>query len=116
MTKSITQRRSYRAGDYIFRESDQGDTAFGVQTGEVEILTNKDGIEKILGKFKKNEIFGEMGLIIGQPRMASARCSQNATIIVITQSEFERRLAKIDPFIRGLIKLMSHHILQNTKY
>ena len=116
MTKNITQRRSYRAGDYIFREGDQGDTAFGVQTGEVEILITKDGIEKILGKFQKNEIFGEMGLIVGQPRMASARCSQNATIIVITQSEFEKRLEKIDPFIRGLIKLMSHHILQNTKY
>tara|TARA_B100001142_G_C14275967_1_gene632821 strand:- start:1083 stop:1433 length:351 start_codon:yes stop_codon:yes gene_type:complete len=116
VSKNLTQRRSYREGDYIFREGDQGNTAFGVQTGEVEILTNRDGIEKILGKFQKNEIFGEMGLIVGQPRMASARCSKNATIVVITQSEFEKRLEKIDPFIRGLIKLMSHHIRKNTTY
>jgi CRP-like cAMP-binding protein len=82
----------------------------------VEIVTNKDGIEKVLGRFKKNDIFGEMGLIVGQPRMASARCTQTAAIVVISSGEFEQRLEKIDPFVRGLIKLMVHHIRENFNY
>ena len=116
MATDITERRSYRAGDYIFREGDQGNTAFGVQAGEVEILVIKNGVDKILGTFKKNDIFGEMGLIVGQPRMASARCTKNSTIVVISQSVFEQRLEKTDPFVRGLIKLMAHHIRENTEY
>jgi CRP-like cAMP-binding protein len=116
VAKNISQRRSYQAGDYIFREGDQGNTAFGVQTGEVEIVVKSAGVEKILGTFQKNDIFGELGLIIGQPRMASARCKKNSTIVVITQGEFEQRLEKVDPFVRGLIKLMAHHIRENFKF
>ena len=116
MSDNLIQRRSYQSGDFIFREGDQGNTAFGVQTGEVEVFTTKEGKENILGKFKKNEIFGEMGLIVGEPRMASARCTQSASIIVISKGEFENRLEKVDPFVRGLIKLMVHHIRSNVKY
>ena len=115
VSENIIQRRSYQEGDYIFREGDQGTTAFGVQSGEVEIFTSRDGEETILGTFKENDIFGEMGLIVGQPRMASARCTKNSSIIVISNGEFEQRLEKIDPFVRGLIKLMIHHIRENFK-
>ena len=114
VTENLVQRRFYQEGDQIFFEGDDGNTAYGIQSGEVEVFTIKDGVEKILGTFKKNDIFGEMGLIIGQPRMASARCKENASIIVITKGEFEQRLEKIDPFVRGLVKLMIHHIRENT--
>ena len=115
MTKDLVQRRFYQEGDQIFFEGDKGNTAYVVQSGEVEIFTVKDGVEKVLGKFRKDDIFGEMGLIINEPRTASARCTQPASIVIISQGEFEDRLEKIDPFVRGLIKLMIHHIRKNIK-
>jgi CRP/FNR family cyclic AMP-dependent transcriptional regulator len=116
VSENRIQRRIYQPGDLVFSKGDQGTTAFGVQTGEVEIFTIKDGKEKVLGTFKKNSIFGEMGLIVGEPRMASARCTESSTIIVISKGEFDNRLEKIDPFVRGLIKLMVHHIQDNREY
>tara|TARA_B100001142_G_C14125597_1_gene574813 strand:- start:198 stop:557 length:360 start_codon:yes stop_codon:yes gene_type:complete len=115
VNKDLLQRRYYQEGDQIFLEGDQGKTAYVVQSGEVEIYTFKEGIEEVLGKFSKDEIFGEMGLIIDEPRMASARCTKSASIIIISQGAFEDRLASIDPFVRGLIKLMIHHIRKNMK-
>ena len=116
MSDNLIERRTYQQGDCIFSEGDQGTTAFGVQSGEIEIFTSKDGKEIVLGTFKKNAIFGEMGLIVGEPRMASARCTKNSTIIVISKGEFDNRLEKVDPFVRGLIKLMIHHIRDNREY
>lgn len=113
MAKELVQRRYYQEGDIIFFEGDQGNTAYVMQSGEVEIYTFVNGVEKVLGKFTKDDIFGEMGLIIDEPRMASARCTQTASIVIISKSAFENRLEKIDPFVRGLIKLMIYHIRKN---
>jgi len=113
VAKNLVQRRFYQEGDQIFFEGDQGHTVYVVQSGEVEVFTFVDGVEKVLGKFTKDDIFGEMGLIIDEPRMASARCTQAASIIIISKGAFEKRLEGIDPFVRGLIKLMTYHIRKN---
>jgi CRP-like cAMP-binding protein len=51
-----------------------------------------------------------MGLIIDEPRIASARFTQTASIVIIPRGAFEKRLERINPFVRGLIKLMIYHI------
>jgi len=51
-----------------------------------------------------------MALIDSKPRMAAARCSKGSTIIHVCRSMFEEKLAKSDPFIRGLLNILVNHI------
>ncbi len=110
MSDTILQRSTYQAGDLIFKEGDEGNLAYVVQSGEVEIIEEVDGEEKVLGTVGQGGIFGEMALIDSQPRMAMARCSKGSTIIVITRAMFDQKLNKADPFIRDLINIMVSHI------
>ena len=55
-------------------------------------------------------MFGEMALIDSKPRMAMARCSKGSTIIVVSRAMFEQKLAKSDPFIRGLLNILVNNI------
>ena len=110
MSDTILQRSTYQAGDLIFKEGDEGNLAYVVQSGEVEIIEEADGEEKVLGTVGQGGIFGEMALIDSQPRMATARCSKGSTIIVITRAMFDQKLNKADPFIRGLINITVSHI------
>lgn len=112
---TILQRQTYQLGDRIFKEGDEGNMAYIVQSGEVEIVKVIDGVETVLGTIGKGGMFGEMALIDSKPRMASARCSKWATIIVVTRGMFNQKMTKADPFIRGLLNILVDHIRKADK-
>ncbi len=89
-----------KAGETIFMEGDEGNLAYILQDGEVEVFKEIDGEEKILGTIGPGAIFGEMALIDSKPRMASARASAGCTIICVTRAMFDAKLKSADPFIR----------------
>ena len=60
---------TFGAGDIIFAAGDKGDKMYVVRTGEVEI--ERDG--KLVETLSAGGIFGEMALIDGSPRAATAR-------------------------------------------
>jgi CRP-like cAMP-binding protein len=115
MSESILQRQTLQAGDRIFKEGDEGNMAYVVQSGEVEIFKIIDGVETVLGTIGQGGIFGEMALIDSKPRMAAARASKGSTIIIVTRAMFEQKLDKADPFIKGLLNILSDNIRSLTK-
>ncbi len=115
MSESILQRQTLQAGDRIFKEGDEGNMAYVVQSGEVEIFKVVDGVETVLGVVGQGGIFGEMALIDSKPRMAGARASKGSTIIVVTRAMFEEKMNKADPFIKGLLNILVDNIRSITK-
>lgn len=115
MSESILQRQTLQAGDQIFKEGDEGHTAYIVQSGEVEIYKTIDGVDTVLGRVGQGGIFGEMALIDSKPRMAGARASKGLTIIVVTREMFDQKMNKTDPFIKGLLNILVDNIRSLTK-
>lgn len=109
----ILDRKVVASGAYIFREGDDGDRAYLVQEGTIEIVRRRaDGTEVILGEIAKGGIFGEMALVDDRPRMASARAMTGATLLVVTRDQFREKLDAADPFIRALLKIFVRNIRQ----
>jgi CRP-like cAMP-binding protein len=94
----------------IFKEGELGDRAFVVQSGEVEIFKILEGTKTILGVVGPGGIFGEMALIDDSPRMANAQASEMTTTILVSRPMLEKKLAKADPFIRGLLNIFASHL------
>jgi CRP/FNR family transcriptional regulator, cyclic AMP receptor protein len=115
MSGTVLQRQTLQAGDRIFKEGDEGNVAYVVQSGEVEIFRDIDGKEVVLGRVGKGGIFGEMALIDSKPRMAGARASKGSTIIIVTHEMLDQKLNKADPFVRGLLNILVNNIRTMTK-
>ena len=110
MANQVLERKTCQAGDRIFREGDPGNQAYVVQTGEVELIKTVDEKEVVIGTVGQGGIFGEMALIDDSPRMALARSKTGGTLIVVSRKLFEEKLAKADPFLRGLLKIFAENI------
>ncbi|NVJ92490.1 MAG: cyclic nucleotide-binding domain-containing protein [Methylocystaceae bacterium] len=108
--KRFIDRKVVYAGDKVFKEGEPGDRAYIIERGMVEIFKMIDGKEVVLGTINKGGIFGEMALIDNSPRMAAARAVQQTTLVVITRDVFESKIAKADPFVRGLINIFVKNI------
>ena len=59
---------------------------------------------------QENELFGEMGVIENELRMATARCLADSEIISITKDEFDKRVNNSDVFVKGCLKALSYRL------
>ena len=64
MGESLT----YRAGERLFEKGDEGDAAFIIIGGEVEVLVPAEGGEQSVAILRQGEIFGELAVICNQTR------------------------------------------------
>jgi len=102
----ILERKVFYAGTKILKEGDVGDRAFLIQDGQVDIIKNG----AIVATIGKGELLGEMALIDDKPRMATAIARTDVACIVISRDTFREKLAKADPFIRGLLNIFVRNI------
>jgi len=86
---SMNSCRYFKKGETIFDQGSPSDCAFIVSSGSVEILQETTEGEKVIGKLKENEIFGEMGLFDGQPRSTTVRALEDSVMYVITRNNFD---------------------------
>ena len=74
----------FEPGEIIFSEGDRGEQMYVIRKGEVEI--ERDGT--IVETLYAGDIFGEMALIDGSPRAASARAKTACELAPITEKAF----------------------------
>jgi CRP/FNR family transcriptional regulator, cyclic AMP receptor protein len=72
------------AGEVLFKSGDAGDYMYLVRSGEIEI--ERDG--KVIETLSAGGIFGEMALIDGSPRSATARAKTDAEVAPINEKSF----------------------------
>ena len=105
------KRIQVNEGHHVFRERESGDAAFVVLDGKIQIYRTADTGDQVLATLGKGAMFGEMALIDNQVRMASAKAIEGqATVLVVTRDAFKKRMEALDPFTRGLIKILSENI------
>lgn len=100
------KKRRYAAGELIFHEGDFGDCAFIVESGRVEIFM-EGPVEKVcLNILGIGEIFGEMSVIDGSPRSASAVAVEPCELIIVSREAISERIEGADPIVRLLISML----------
>jgi len=90
------QPKSFKAGEYIIKQGEQGNTFYFVEEGEAEALKkNSEGKEEVVYHYKAGDYFGELALIHDMPRQASIRCSTDCRVICIDRLAFNRLLGNL---------------------
>lgn len=104
------ERRSYKAGETIFREGDPGREMFIVDSGRVRIWRGEPENQSVLGFIEPKGIFGEMALINSNPRIASATAETDVICSIVSKDEFLTRFNEVNNFVRALIKLLAMNV------
>ncbi|MEW6671394.1 MAG: cyclic nucleotide-binding domain-containing protein [Thermodesulfobacteriota bacterium] len=83
-------RVSFKAGEYVFRESDPGDTLYIVATGVVMITRRiMAEVEKHIFVANEGTVFGEFSFMDAGERSASALVEQDAELLGLKRSDFD---------------------------
>jgi CRP/FNR family transcriptional regulator, cyclic AMP receptor protein len=80
------RERRFRRGQLIFGEGDPGDALFVVVEGLVKVfVTSEEGEEMVLITLRTGDTFGELTLIDGGARSASAQALEPTVALVVTR-------------------------------
>jgi len=99
-----TKRLQFSPGEVVFHEGDPPTSAYLVEAGKVEILTQQDGIPLVLSILGPGDLLGEMAVIDDAPRTATARALTEVRLIEVDRAQINERIEASDPIVRALLK------------
>ncbi|WP_324281887.1 EAL domain-containing protein [Cyanobacterium aponinum UTEX 3221] len=113
-TEQKLQNRRFLAGECIFREGDKGNIAYIIEKGLVEITTIVNDCPTVLNTLKEGEMFGELALVDGSPRSASAYAKTDVVLTVVTGEQVRSRIDDADPILKLLLMVVMKYFRLET--
>ena len=99
--------RDFPVGTVLFEEGQPGDYMYVVQSGEIEIRRQVGETERVLAVLPAGEFLGEMAILNGRPRSATAVVRTAARLLVIEGRTFEAMLRARPEIAMRIIKSLA---------
>lgn len=98
--------RTYKAGDVIFRQGDAAEELYVIQSGQVEIRLGN----RLLDTLPEHSIFGEMALIDGAPRSATAVAVTDVRIVPVGEKQFLFLVSRTPHFALNVMRALARRL------
>ncbi|MFK7694203.1 Crp/Fnr family transcriptional regulator [Paenibacillus sp. HJGM_3] len=113
----ICSKKAVRSGTILFREKEPGSIFYVVYMGSVKIFTsNSAGEEKMLSLFKEGESFGELSLIDGKPRSATAQAMEDTILIALSADSFLEVMRNNFEITLGILQELSQRLRDTNQH
>jgi CRP-like cAMP-binding protein len=108
---ALATRRSYEENTIIFMRGDPGDSLCGVVTGRVRISASRAGGKEVfLNIMEPGDAFGEIALLDGSPRTATATALARTELMILQRDAFFALLRTEPQLAEHLIQLLCKRV------
>jgi CRP/FNR family transcriptional regulator, cyclic AMP receptor protein len=89
--QTLLHSREIKAGTILFHAGDKGDSMYLLESGRVRIaVLDEDKRDVVLAELAQGDFFGEMAIIDGKQRSATATVIEEARLSVLSREDFLR--------------------------
>ena len=113
--KAQMKKEAFRQYQTIFKAGDQAGKVYLLARGSVGIFLPDNDSKEPNFLIPENEIFGEMGVIDDELRMADARAMEDSELVSLTKDEFEKIVNESNIFVRAILGVLSERLRQAQK-
>ncbi len=105
-----------KKGQIIFREGGASDYAYIVESGSFKVSkTFEDGKTRVVSILKKNDMFGEMGVIEKLPRSATVTSLEDGRVTILGKDDFELLAENHPQALMPIMKLLSSRLRKTLR-
>jgi ATP-binding cassette subfamily B protein len=83
------ERTELEPGQELFHEGEDGETAYIVRQGRIRLMKDFDGRERQIAIAGPGDLFGEMALLCGTPRAATAIAATRTALLALSKEAFD---------------------------
>jgi CRP-like cAMP-binding protein len=111
------RHRHFRRNEVIFHQGDPGDALHVITSGAVKILLpSPDGEEAIIATLRAGDFFGELALLDGQPRSATATAVEPTETLSLPRDVFHELLDRHPELRDALFSSLAALLRRITKH
>src|SRR5262245_24707333 len=108
--------QSFQRGETIFHQGDLGNSLYIITKGQVRIYTvAENGQELSVRIFREGDFFGELALLDGQPRSASAAAMCPTSVLTLHRGAFLHVLEACPPIAVAILEALSGRLRQTNR-
>ncbi len=112
----MSKERKLPTGEYLFREGETAEFAYILKEGSIELIKSTIEGDLVLAEIEPGILFGEMALIDGSPRSASARATSDSLLTEVRSDTFEQYIkSKPDAAVKIMKNLSTQLRAANTE-
>lgn len=108
-----SERLNFQPGELLCRQGDRGDTAYIILDGEADVLVDAPGGQISVAKLGKNDLVGEMAILIDIPRTATVKAIDTVATLAISKDLFFRMVTEFPQMGVEIMRELAHR-LENT--
>ena len=101
--------------ELLFRVGESADSAYVIVEGEVEIVSETESGDFVVGVLGQNEIVGELGVLTNSPRSATIRARGRAVALRISDEMFLRLLAENPEVALDVMRQLSDKLVKSLR-
>lgn len=110
MTSPGSLGRTYRDGEIVVRQGEEGTCLFVIQEGQLEVVQERDGKETLLRVAGKDELIGEMAIFERVVRSATVRARGTARVLTLDKRNFLKRINEDPSLAFRIVETMSRRV------
>lgn len=103
--------KSFKADDIIFKEGDSASELYVIRNGRVGIQSGN----RLLDTLDGNTIFGEMALVDGAPRSATAVAVTDVTLVPVSEKQFLFLVSQTPFFALKVMRVLAQRLRASNK-
>lgn len=112
----VCHPRDIPKGKFVFCQGDPADAAFIISSGLISIILGApDGRELVINEMRAGDCFGELGLLTGGSRTASAMARERSQLIVIPRDEFLRQMQAQPELMQSLLATTAERLRASSE-
>ena len=106
-----TVRIAIQAGQALFREGDEGNQMYVLETGTAEVIVQNRVVETL----EHGSIVGEMGLVSPGPHSASVIAKTDCEFVAVDEKRFQFLVQQTPYFAIQVMRLMAERLRATNK-
>lgn len=106
-----TVRIAIQAGQALFREGDEGNQMYVLETGTAEVIVQNRVVETL----EHGSIVGEMGLVSPGPHSASVIAKTDCEFVAVYEKRFQFLVQQTPYFAIQVMRLMAERLRATNK-
>jgi len=105
----------YKPGERLFEAGDDGDSAYVVIKGQVDVLVRTDGGEKAVAQLGRGEVFGEMAVLTDAPRSTAIAAHNQLEVLRIERDTLLSLLREFPDIAIDLMRVIAKRLARTTR-